>query len=117
MQLHSGEMDAVVRKRNADKLVLDCIAYIKRHDAALFATMKIVNLTILKLLGVSGPVKSGVMRKALLGPEEEGSKPAFELVDLRDQYEDAYVSFHTVSHASHYMLIYKLMYRVGIQGT
>ena len=82
-----------------DHLVCASLAFIKRHDAAIFATVRMVNLTIMRLLGWDGPNEFGEMEKLLRG-SDEGCKKKTDLKKVEGLYADAYCSFYRVSQRS-----------------
>jgi hypothetical protein len=100
----SREMAAVVAHRlkhrepttATDHLVCASLDFIKRHDAAIFATVRMVNLTIMRLMGWSGPNAFGHMEDMLKG-SDEGYKRNANLDEIEEEYGDAYCSFYRVS--------------------
>ena len=105
MQVQSREMEAVIADRlkrrepttATDHLVCASLDFIQRHDGAIFATVRMVNLTIMRLMGWSGPNGFGDMEKALRGCDE-GFKRNANLDEIEEEYGDAYCSFYRVSH-------------------
>ena len=79
-----------------DHLVCASLDFIRRHDSAMFATVKMVNLTIMKLMGWSGPNEFGNMDKVLMGIDGVVMKNA-NLEEIEEKYGDAYCSFYLVS--------------------
>ena len=79
-----------------DHLVCASLDFIKRHDAAIFATVRMVNLTIMRLLGWDGPNEFGEMEKLLRG-SDEGCEKKTDLKKVEGLYGDAYCSFYRVS--------------------
>ena len=110
MHVQSREMAAVIadrlRRREpttaTDHLVCASLDYIRRHDSAMFATVKMVNLTIMRLMGCSGPNEFGDMDKVLMGIEGVVMKNA-NLKEIETKYGDAYCSFYRVSPLSKYI--------------
>ena len=104
MHVQSREMTAVIadrlRRREpttaTDHLVCASLDFIRRHDSAMFATVKMVNLTIMRLMGWSGPNEFGDMDKVLLGSDGVVMKNAY-LEEIEEKYGDAYCSFYLVS--------------------
>jgi len=100
----SREMAAAVAHRlkhrepttATDHLVCASLDYIKRHDGAIFATVRMVNLTIMRLMGWSGPNAFGEMENMLRG-SNEGYKRNANLDEIEEEYGDAYCSFYRVS--------------------
>jgi len=104
MQVQSREMEAVIADRlkrrepttATDHLVCASLDFIQRHDGAIFATVKMVNLTIMKLMGWSGPNEFGDMEKKFRG-SNEGYKRNANLDEIEEEYGDAFCSFYRLS--------------------
>jgi hypothetical protein len=116
MHVHSREMTAVIAHRlhhrlpktATDLLVCTSLDYIKRHDAAIFATVRMVNLTIMRLMGWSGPNEFGDMENILMGTNKEAKFNA-NLYTVEMECGDAYISFYSVSHSPLYAMRFQLL--------
>jgi hypothetical protein len=116
MHVHSREMAAVIAyrlqhrlpKTATDLLVCTSLDYIKRHDAAIFAAVRMVNLTIMRLMGWSGPNEFGDMENILKGTKEEAKFNA-NLYTVEMECGDAYISFYSVSHSPLYAKRFQLL--------